>query len=246
MSDIDGKGISQLLFSPLFLLNHILGNIVPGSLLILLVALKGNVLLRSGWLSPIFGYKTKVAIFLMLAFVIGSILRLPLHWIASLLKPLTAKYHPDKIILKGTTQGVQEIIGMAIVDGVFITRPAVMDRLALFQADAAFHMGTGTALLIASFVPGDGSLRWIEGILGLGMYVSGFLKAREYNKLQVSLVGAGLIDILGGMTPQQIDLAKAAIKAFGLGTIGTEVPQPIVTTSSTPVPETPMEPPRSS
>lgn len=173
-------------------------------------------------------------------------MRLPLHWFASLLKPLVTKYHPDKIILKGTTPDVQEIVGMAIVDGVFIARPAVMDRLALFQTDAAFHMGTGTALLIASFVPGDGSLRWIEGLLGLGVYVSGFLKALDYNKLQVSLVGAGLIDILGGMTPQQIDLAKAAVKAFGLGTSGTDVPQPTVTTSSTPGPEAPMEPPESS
>jgi hypothetical protein len=236
MSEIDGKGISQLLLSPLFLLNHILGTVVPGALLILLLALKGNLLLRAGWINPLFGYKTKVAIFVMLAFVVGSMLRLPLQLIAMAIKPFAPKAAQEAtIFLKGQSDVVRQIVGAAMTDGVLLARPALMDRLSLLQTDAAFHAGIGTALLVAASISGDGSLRLLEGVLGLAMFLVGIRNGRHYNEQTLSVVGIGIVDILGSMTPQQISLVKAAIKSLGLETI--EAPVPQATTTVTPAPQ---------
>jgi hypothetical protein len=222
MSEIDGKGISQLLLSPLFLLNHILGTVVPGALLILLLALKGNVLLRNGWLNPLFGYKTKVAIFLMLAFVIGSMLRLPLQLLAVALKPLLPKTAAP-VFASGHNPMVQKMIGAIMTDGVLLARPALSDRLSLFQTDAAFHVGIGTALLVAAFVPGDGSLRTLEAVLGTAMFLIGFRKGVSLSNHTVNIVAVGLADIIGGMTPQQLSIAKAVVISLGLDTASVEV-----------------------
>jgi hypothetical protein len=222
MSEIDGKGISQLLLSPLFLLNHILGTVVPGAVLILLLALKGNLLLRAGWLNPLFGYKTKVALFVMLAFVFGSMLRLPLQLLALVIKPSSPK--PPEEFLKGQPDVVRQIVSAAMTDGVLLARPTLMDRLSHLQTDVAFHIGMGTALAVAALVSGDGSLRLLEGLLGLAMFLVGIRKGMKYNEQVLSVVGIGIVDILGNMTPQQISIAKAAIKSLGLGTIEAQVP----------------------
>jgi hypothetical protein len=211
MSELGDKGLSQLLLSPLFLFRDILGTIIPGTLLMLLFGLKGNALLRGMWLDPLFGYKTKVVIFLMLAFVLGNILKLPIVLIASLVKK-------EEVVpwLKGQSPEVQKMIGAVITDGVILSTPGLVDRLSLFQADGAFHIGTGIALMVAAFVPGDGSLRWIEGVLGVGMFVAGILKGRQYADEVLRVIGIGTANVLARMNPQQIDILKATIKAFSV------------------------------
>ncbi len=235
MSEIDGKGISQLLLSPLFLLNHILGTVVPGALLILLLALKGNLLLRAGWLNPLFGYKTKVAIFLMLAFVIGSMLRLPLQFVVMAAKSFAPKAAQDaKLFLKEQPEAVRQAITGAMTDGVLLARPALMDRLSLLQTDVAFHLGIGTALLVAALVPGDSGLRWLEALLGLAMFVVGIRKGSQYTDQVWSAIGTGIAGILGSMTPEQIAMAKAVVKSLRLEAFEAQVPQ--ATTAETPAP----------
>lgn len=225
MSEIDGKSISQLLLSPLFLMNHILGTLVPGAVLILLLALKGNMLLHAGWVNPLFGYKTKVALFVMLAFVLGSMLKLPLQLMSMAIKPFVPNPAPESAFLNGQPDVVRQILGAAMTDGVLLARPPLMDRLSLLQTDAAFHIGMGTALLVAAFVSGDGSLRLLEVLLGFAMFLVGVRKATHYNQQALSIVGIGIVDILGKMTPQQITMAKAVIKSLGLGATEAEVTQ---------------------
>jgi len=235
MGEFDGKGISQLLLSPLFLLNYILGTIVPGALLLLLLGLKGNLMLRNEWLSPLFGYKTKVAIFALLAYVLGSILRLPIQWISALLKLLipkrliTQETGSPTVLLKGQPPAVEKMLNAVITDGVLLATPSLIDRLSHVQTSATFHIGAGTALLVAAFVPGDGSLRWIEGVLGLGMFYSGLVKAHEFKEHSIAAVGIGMANILASLTPQQIMLAKAAIKSLGLGDVLPGVAEPVPT-----------------
>jgi hypothetical protein len=77
--------------------------------------------------------------------------------------------------------------------------------------------------MVASFVHGDGSLRGLEGLLGPVMFLVGYLKARRYRKEAERLIGIGLVDIIGGMTAQQIAMAKGFIQS--LGRSKAEVPQ---------------------
>jgi hypothetical protein len=209
MGELGDKGLSQLLLSPLFLFNQILGTIVPGALLMMMLGLKGNQLLRGMWLSPLFGYRSKVGIFLMLAFVVGNILRLPIVFVASLSKKEKTFW------LKGQAPEVQKMVGAVITDGVILSTPGLVDRLSLLQADGAFHIGTGTALIVAAFVPGDGSLRWIEGALGAGMFWAGVLKGRKYADEVLGIIGIGMANILARMTSQQLVVLKAMVRTFG-------------------------------
>jgi len=236
MSEIDGKGINQLLLSPLYLLNHILGVLMPGSFFILLLALKGNVLLRNGWTNPLFGYKTKVALFLMLAYVIGSMLRLPLQWFAAAFKPFLQK--TPATVFKNQPPEVQKALTAILTDGVLIAKPFLLDRLSLRQSDVAFHVGVGIALLVAAFVPGDGSLRWLEAVLGTAMFVSGFRKGKDLVDETIGAIGIGLAHVIGGMTAQQLAIAKATLSSLGLG-INSEVAQATVIAPG--VPESPKQ-----
>jgi hypothetical protein len=216
MDNLESKSISQLLLSPLFLLNEILGTVVPGALLLLLLGLKGNVLLREGWMNPLFGYKTKIAISLLLAFIFGKMLRLPFHFIGVVLrrfKPEKALEVPD--FLKGHSESVRQMVVAAMTEGVLVARPVLMDRVSLLQSDVTFHIGLGTALVVAACIHGDGSfLREIEAILGLGMLLLGFAKSVEYQERTWSAIGIGLVDIIGNMTPEQVGWAQALMKSL--------------------------------
>jgi hypothetical protein len=75
------KGLSQLLLSPLFLFREVLGTIVPGALLLLLLAYKGSPALHHVWLDSPFGYRIKIALFLLFAYVVGKALVTPLLFV---------------------------------------------------------------------------------------------------------------------------------------------------------------------
>jgi hypothetical protein len=227
MSEFDGKGISQLLLSPLFLLNYVFGTVLPGALFLMLLGLKGNVVLRDAWLSPMFGYKTKVAIFCVLAFVVGSAVRLPLLWLFAFLRFVMPKHLFPKNevilsqVLKDKSPALSKMLGAVVTDGVLLANSFLLDRLSHTHADAAFHIGTGTALMIAACVPGDGSLRYIEALAGFGMFCAGIKKARLYQEQVLGALGIGLANILAGITPFQVTIAQSVIKTFGLGAMPT-------------------------
>jgi hypothetical protein len=216
MDNLESKSISQLLLSPLFLLNEILGTIVPGALLLLLLGLKGNVLLREGWMNPLFGYKTKIAISLLLAFIFGKMLRIPLSFVAVVitrLRPQKAPEVPD--FLKGHSELVRQIVTAAFTEGVLVARPVLMDRVSLLQSDVNFHIGLGTALLVAAFIHGDGSfLRGLEATLGLAMFSLGIRKSAQYQERTWNAIGIGLVDIIVNMTPEQVGWAQALMKSL--------------------------------
>jgi hypothetical protein len=235
MSEIDGKGINQLLLSPLYLLNHIFGVLMPGAFFLLLLALKGNVLLRNGWTNPLFGYKTKVALFILLAYVVGSMLRLPLQWLAAAFKP----FQTPATVFKNQHPEVQKALTAILTDGVLIARPFLLDRLSLLQSNVAFHIGVGIALLVAAFVPGDGSLRWLEAFLGTAMFVTGFRKGKDLVDETIGAIGIGLAHVIGGMTAQQMTIAKATLVSLGILGTNPEVAQATVITTE--VPESPKQ-----
>jgi|HubBroStandDraft_4_1064222.scaffolds.fasta_scaffold900915_1 hypothetical protein len=84
--DVDHKGINQLLLSPLYLFDQLLSTVIPGALFMLLLALKGNATVRILWYQSPLGYKTKIAAFTVLSFVVGHVVKLPLSLIGLLRK----------------------------------------------------------------------------------------------------------------------------------------------------------------
>jgi hypothetical protein len=215
--DIDNKGINQLLLSPLFLWDQILGTIMPGTVLILLLAFKGNATIRGVWYNSPFGYKTKIAAFVLLSYVVGSVVKLPVY----LLVPLRKKKQDKDAAkmpawLKEQTPEIQKMILGAASEGVLLATPGLFDRLVLVKADAAFHLGTGMALLIAALIPGDGSLRWLEALAGLVMIRVAIWKGKEFEDRVLHHTGIGYANVFARMTPQQFVTAAAIMKSLKL------------------------------
>jgi hypothetical protein len=221
MLQTDDKGISQLLLSPLFLFNHILAVLLPGLLFLMLLSLKGNILLRNLWLIQQLGYKTKVGLFLLLAYVVGSVLRAGVTVLFSLRKK---KAPPALLSFESQPPEVQKMLGKALTDGALLSTPGLMDRLSLSHTDAGFHLGAGLAFLIAASVPGDGSLRWLELLAGTGMFWAGILKSRSYQDEVLGMVGIGWANIFARITPQQATTLAAVYNAL-------KTPQPTTTTA---------------
>lgn len=215
MLEINKQEMNSLLFSPVYLLNQCLGIIVPGMLLLLLLALKGNQLIHEAWFITSLGYKTKVALFLMLAYIIGSMLRAPFHWLAMMI----SKRGVDTPIgdqMKGQPPEIIKVVKGAIADGVIFATPGLLDRLSHYQTDGAFHIGIGSALLVASCVPGDGHLRWLEVILGVGMFLAGIRKAHLYKDEVLNVMGIGFAHVLGRMSKEQLVLAGLVFRSLGI------------------------------
>jgi hypothetical protein len=212
MLDTDHKGINQLLLSPLFLFNQILGTLTPGVILMLLLILKGNRLLRTVWLDVPLGYKTKLALYLLVAYVFGSIVKLPVIWLAAFVKKKPA---PEPVgIFRGQSPQVTHILQTVFTDGVIMATPGLTDRLSLTQADTNFHLTTGIALLTAATIPGDGHLRWLELLIGIAMFGGGLRKLKYYKDEALGLVGVGLANVIGRMSQEQLHMAAAIFKSL--------------------------------
>ncbi len=221
--DIDNKGFSQLLLSPLFLFDQVLSTLIPGGLFIVLLALKGNALLRTLWYGAPLGYKTKIAAFMVLAYLAGNLVKLPLNIVTFLRKKEDISQLPEN--WKNQPPAIRKaLIGM-VTDGALLATPGLIDRLSVSKAEAGFHLGTGAALLFAAFIPGDGSLRGWEAVLGLAVLAVAIFKARAYSDLTVATVGVGLANVLARMSPQQIQTAAAMLNSLKSGVVP-DVTQP--------------------
>jgi hypothetical protein len=212
MLDTDNKGISQLLLSPLFLFNQILGILTPGAILMLLLVLKGNRLLRNVWLDVPLGYKTKITLYLLLAYVLGQVVKLPVVWFGVFVK--TEPLPEPEGILKGQPAELAHMLRTMFTDGVIMATPGLTDRLSLIQADANFHLTTSIALVAAAMIPGDGHLRWLELLIGIAMFGAGIRKTRHYKHQALGLVGVGLAYVIGTMSPEKLKIAAAILKAL--------------------------------
>jgi hypothetical protein len=229
------KGITQLLMSPLFLFRQVLGIVVPGALLLLLLAHKGNRVVRNAWLHSPFGYGTKIAISLVFAYIAGEVVTLPFSFILAckaLIQRTAAVLRTPKAIqplpsnpLGSNSDAPRNLLRGAVTDGVILSTPGLADRLSLVQSQAAFYVGTGCALLIAAIFPGD-DLGWLEAIIGFAMVFVGTHKAIEFRETYVQHIGIGLASQFGKMTPQQISQWAAFIKTLQTTGVSQSPPEP--------------------
>jgi hypothetical protein len=217
------KGLSQLLLSPLFLFREVLGTIIPGALLLLLLAYKGSPVLHHVWLDSPFGYRTKIALFLLLAYIVGKALVTPLLFVIASRRiygriatevraPTAGPPAPPGGRPGPEGEAASYMLQGAVVRGPILWTRGLEDRLSILQSNAAFHVGTGCALLVAAAFPGD-NLRGTEALLGFAMLVVGIHLGHESNKEYVRFVGTGLFDRLVNMTPQQIQIVAAWLNA---------------------------------
>src|ERR1700686_1573251 len=137
--EMDHKGINQLLLSPLYLFEQMLSTVIPGGIFISLLCLKGNALLRTLWYESPLGYKTKIAAFILLAYVVGQLVKLPLSLIFTLRKQDDISGLPDS--WKKQVPEVRKMLKGMVIDGALLSTPGLMDRLSVIKAEGGFCLG---------------------------------------------------------------------------------------------------------
>ncbi len=215
-----GDLVSRFLLGPIFLLHDFLAALVPGGFFLLMLAFKGNATVRHLWFSLPFGYKTNVALALVISYIVGKLLM-------TLTSPfLLVKQESKKTggFIDDLPVEIRKMLTGAMSDGVFATVPGLAEKLAVQHADVAFHAGMSISLIVAAAIPGDGRFRWLELACGAAFFFAGTIRWKFYIDSIPSSMGIGFAHVISRMSKDQFQIAKAVFDS--LKKSGQSVPQP--------------------
>jgi hypothetical protein len=192
-------GASKILLAPVFLLFELIVSLLPGMTLAVLVALKRNPEFIRAFDHLPFGYKTKIAVGLLLCFVAGRVLCFPARFLE---KWFMDRFQDDR---KKNPDANPEMLKSVAV-GVFLLpslfgRSEALTYMMMVRTDCYFSLNTGLALLIASAIPGDGILRLIEFGSGLALAWIGYAWFKQAPKALVALFGMSLAGEIEKLVP---------------------------------------------
>ena len=213
--------LHQLLLSPLHLWGDIQTTMIPGVSFLLLMAFKGNLTVQTIWWHSPFGYRTKIAIFLLLSYVAGKLLPLPLsvlRWLITWILKLR-NYNPPQDQtnpLSHLPQEQRDIVTGALSLGPILATPGLTDKLAIIQFESAFYLAIGITLIEASLFPSDGYWRLVEVLAGIIIFAAGFTKTKEYEKSYMRHLGVGMANMASQMTHQQSLVLLEMFKKLGI------------------------------
>jgi hypothetical protein len=130
--------LHQLLLTPLHLLLDIQGVMIPGISFLLLLAFKGNSTIQAIWWHSPFGYKTKVALFLLLSYVVGKLIFLPFSIFLSLMaliRKVAKQPSPqaEPVVWSHLPKEQRDLVTGVVTLGPLLATPGLMDRLAVMQ-----------------------------------------------------------------------------------------------------------------
>src|SRR5579859_4620739 len=144
-------GASKILLAPVFLLFEITVALLPGMTLAVLITIKRNQEFVSTFDHLPFGYKTKIAVGLLMCFVVGRVLCLPGR--------ILEKWFLDGFLKNAEKDPVATVdLIKRMVGGVFFLsnlfgRSEALTYMVLIRTDCYFSLNTGLALLIAATIP---------------------------------------------------------------------------------------------
>jgi hypothetical protein len=223
--------LHRLLLGPLSLAVDLYGALIPGCLLISIVFVKKR-WVSPVLTYALLGYKTKVVLMLFASFVAGKVLlsgfavfAATTSWLAGrgaarIKARIEARSPAPKQELPNTKLGVlvtqllnlleahqiiRAFVG-ALLTGSVPTKFQIADQYVAHKAVVNFHLGAGSALIVSSFIPGDGNFRVLEFVAGLLLLIAGLRAARERRDFFPAAVGIALNESLSNLTPEQFSV----------------------------------------
>ena len=184
------EGVERLLLAPVFLLYEIVAVLCPGVLFIVLLLAKGNHSVITAFQSSLFGYKTKIAIGLLLGYVIGKTFNIPADSLRQFLgeRFTKAMQQPGSKQLQDATR--KFVGGALLLQGLFANEHA-LNYLMLNLTTVTFNVSVGAVLLVSSLIPGD-PFRLLEGIVGFIFVIRGYYGYESHFGMLVSMFGLSL------------------------------------------------------
>jgi hypothetical protein len=225
-------GASKLLLAPVFLLFELTASLLPGMILAVLVALKRNQEFVRAFDHMPFGYKTKIAVGLVLCFVVGRVLGIPARLLEKRFMGRlqeSMEKNPD-----APAENLKHLaVGVFFLPSLF-GKSEALTYMMLIRTDCYFSLSTGCALLIAAAVPGDGIFRLVELGAGLALAWVGCVGFKQAPKALVALFGMSLAGEIEKLVPGGLLGLVPIVLPLLMGKPGPSAP-PTVSGATTPV-----------
>ncbi len=223
------SGLTQLLFGPVFLICEVIGILLPGFLFCLLLAFKGYRLPVAMFHVDYLGYRTKVCVFLLVAYMVGKVLNVPLRTLLN--------YVVEKVSVFGEREPREQaaknfwyylLAGVVIVP-TFLGKSRILDYLMVGLSALSFEFGAGFGLLLLSAIPGDGKMRILELLAGLLLLLALLKSLKQVEGVVAVTIGYSLHDFLSKIPvekwPATFEVAKALGKVSAMATPATSTPE---------------------
>jgi hypothetical protein len=183
----DGSSLHDFLIGPLFLYEDLVSAAVPGIIFLLLLLTKHVGVVQDVLAMPYLGYKSRIVAALLLAYVVGKVFQIPGALALSFVEGFDdKKWLADKTTEEGPLYDLfvgpgQRFVVGAIM-GLFLPPFNGLQGWMISRANVGFYLNTGLALIIVSFVPGDGTLITVERCGGAALLLWGCLAAIKLRK----------------------------------------------------------------
>ncbi len=205
---IKAISVRQLLLAPIYLLHELYAALIPGVIFLFLFLLKRSHFVASVVsATTMLGYKTRLVLLTLIAFVIGkvllSVVSLGCRWLAAILRwPVTLikrwqkslPVTPEEKLTDPDQERRYLLIG--VFKGIILAKDGSdFDPHERQRATAGFLLNLGLVLLIAGCYPGDG-LRGFELAGGVMCMITGLGQSRELHLIYSHAFGVGLGNFL--------------------------------------------------
>ena len=215
-------GAHRLLLSPFFLVEDLLAALLPGLVLVVLLFAKGEPSTRAAFATTIIGYKTRIACVVLIAYVIGKVIRMPLallqSWLArsDAVQQAVRRFFPgakSQSVLDKLDPDVKTVVLGALAGPLFLSKGSLIDLLMVISAQTGFSLSTGTVLLVASMIPGDGGLHWAELGAGCILFIAGVAGSIKLRDASLLLLGTAAARSIAAMSSTQLQTLVALLPA---------------------------------
>ena len=179
---IKGDSAQRLLLGPLYLLGEFTGAFLPGCILLALLYSKGVGPVVSGINSGGLGYRTKLALAGLAAYIIGKSISSAIEWVQDLIPGSEPEFFAKM------EEVPKQIILGAAMGPLFRSRGGELEYYVAVHAGVMFELSSGLALVIASAIPGD-KTRLIQVAVGLLLLASGIRRRLAQQKVLFMVLG---------------------------------------------------------
>jgi|SRR5579859_2194743 len=212
--------LHKLLLGPVSLFSELLGAFVPG------IAFVGLMLMKRRWsvtvllAYPALGYRTKIAIGLFTAYLIGKVSFILTPFFVELFskKPEKLEDGPGAIFQKFMSEidpAMNSFINGLFAGPLIFSKQMQSELLGVYGADLSFKFSLGSLLCLASAVPGNGQFRFVELAVGLLLLTLGAVGARKSLTVLGGVLGMSVGELLSKLTledlPKYLPIASAVI-----------------------------------
>jgi hypothetical protein len=203
----------ELLLHPLNMLHQIFAGLIPGVLAIFVALMKHSRVIPAAMsVTGMLGYKTRVVLAVVLAFVIGRIVQSCTLAIAVTARKLSEwlKIRTGNAATLTPSQEQARNFVVAVAFGTVLAKDgSAFDAWESQRAQIGMMLNAGLVLIAASFFPGDG-LRMCELMSGLILFLIGIQQGTKLDGVKLQAVGSAVGQFLAAHT---VDENKEIIKA---------------------------------